>query len=244
MGSMILNQLLSPLVVYVLTVRNDMMKKQINRLKQFSIGVIITVVIVISPVVKADTIHTFDVASFTQTVTQIENQIRQIEKMHNQLQSATGNANLGTLLNDPNVSKALAKYTPQGINLKDLADGNYDRTLQDIVKRIETDVKNGHKLQDLKAQVVQAQLINMASVEQAMNTLNVLAKRSQQIFNQINSTTDVSSKADLANTLQANATQIQILVAQANLQLKHMELLEKRAKEIAEKHSFNKLLGK
>lgn len=180
---------------------------------------------------QAGGVPTFDATNVAQSVKQIQNQIKQIENLRDQLKSATGNARLGVLLNDPTVSRALAKYTPKGVNLKDLADGNYDRTLQSIAKRIEDDIKKGNQNQDPKTVLAQAQIMNMASIEQSMNTLNALANQTQRIANQINSTTDVASKADLANTLQANSSQIQIAIAQFDLKLKQMEMLEKQAEK-------------
>lgn len=214
-------------------------------LKYIALSVTVTLATaVITPMAHSAGIPTFDASNVAQAIAQVQNQVKQIENMRHQLQSATGNARLGILLNDPTVSKYLGKYTPQGISLKDLADGNYDRTLQQIAKRIENDLKQGNKPADPKAQVAQAQVMNMASLEHSMNTLSSLSKQSERIARQINSTTDLSSKADLANTLQAQSAQINIAIAQANLQLKQMELLEKRAREVEEKISYNKLLGR
>lgn len=178
---------------------------------------------------NATGIPVFDGANVAQAISQIMNQVQQIQQMKNQLKTLTGNAGLGVLLSDPTVSKALAKYTPKGVNLKDLADGNYDSTLQGIAKRIEAEMKAGNKNQDPKVMVAKAQVMRMAHLEQSMNTLNALAERSESIARQINMTTDASSKADLANTLQANSSQIQIAIAQTQLQMKQMELLEKQA---------------
>lgn len=189
-------------------------------------------------------IPVIDPSNLAQSVSQVMNQIKQIENMRNQLQAVTGNARLGVLLNDPMVARELAKYTPKGVNLADLADGRYDSTLQGIAKRIEAEMKQGNKKQDPKVMVAKAQVMNMAQLEESMNYLNSLSQQSQRIANQINLTTDAGSKADLANTLSANSSQIQIAIAQANIKMKQMEMLERQAKQVSEKNSFNKLLGK
>lgn len=201
-----------------------------QNLKKMAVGLSISIMSVIA---HSAGIPTFDASNVAQSVAQVQNQIKQIENMRHQLQSATGNARLGILLNDPTVSKYLSKYTPQGISLKDLADGNYDRTLQQIAKRIENDMKQGNKPADPKAQVAQAQVMNMANLEYSMNKLAALGKRSKDINDNINATTDLSSKADLANLLQANATQINVEIAKINLGLKQMEMLEEQAERVA-----------
>lgn len=199
-------------------------------------------------VALSQTVHAgipvIDPSNLAQSVSQVMNQIKQIENMRNQLQAVTGNARLGVLLNDPMVARELAKYTPKGVNLADLADGRYDSTLQGIAKRIEAEMKQGNKNQDPKVMVAKAQLMNIAQLEESMNYLNSLSQQSQRIANQINLTTDAGSKADLANTLSANSSQIQIAIAQANIKMKQMEMLERQAKQVSEKNSFNKLLGK
>lgn len=208
---------------------------QITRLKspsQLASALLIVGGMVVAPITAQGAgVPVFDGANVAQAISQVNNQVKQIENMRNQLKSVTGNARIGVLLNDPTVANALAKYTPQGINLKDLADGNYDKTLQVIVQRMQKDNANNTK-GDPKVALAKAELTNMANVERSMNTLTKLANRTQSIANQINATTDVSSKADLANTLQANNSQIQIAIAQATLQMRQMEMLEKQAEKL------------
>lgn len=198
-----------------------------------------------STVAHSAGVPVFDGANVAQAISQVQNQIKQIENLRNQLQAVTGNARLGVLLNDPNVQKALGKYVPQGISVVDLASGNYDRVLQQIAKRIEADLKKqGQSSTDPKFELAQATLLNYAQVEQSLTDLSTLAKSAQNTANQINLTTDASSKADLANTLMAQKTQIDLAIAQINLKMKQMEMLERQAREIAEASSFNRLLGK
>lgn len=186
-----------------------------------------------STVAHSAVMPVFDGANVAQAISQVQNQIKQIENLRNQLQAVTGNARLGVLLNDPNVQKALGKYVPQGISVVDLASGNYDRVLQQIAKRIEADLKRqGQSSTDPKFELAQATLLNYAQVEQSLTDLSTLAKSAQNTANQINLTTDASSKADLANTLMAQKTQIDIAIAQINLKMKQMEILEKQSEKI------------
>ena len=215
--------------------------------KRFQLAGALSLIIamVVAPMTaQAGGVPVFDGANVAQAISQVNNQVKQIENMRNQLKSVTGNARIGVLLNDPTVASALAKYTPKGVSLADLADGNYDKALQTIVNRMQNDIKNGAKPKDPKVALAQAELMNMASVERSMNTLTALTNRTQSIANQINATTDVSSKADLANTLQANNSQIQIAIAQANLQLRQMEMLEKQAQKVADKASADFFMGR
>lgn len=186
----------------------------------------------------------FDGANVAQAISQVQNQIKQIENLRSQLKAVTGNARLGVLLNDPNVQKALGKYVPSGVSLSDLTSGNYDRVLSQVAKRIEEDMKRQQGASDPKAQLAQATLLNYAQVEQSLKDLSTLSRSAQNTANQINLTTDASSKADLANTLMAQKTQIDIAIAQINLKMKQMEMLEKQAKQVADTASENFFLGR
>lgn len=186
-----------------------------------------------STVAHSAGVPVFDGANVAQAISQVHNQIKQIENLRNQLQAVTGNARLGVLLKDPNVQKALGKYVPQGISVADLASGNYDKTLEQIAKRIEADLRRqGQSSTDPKTQLAQATLLNYAHAEQSLNDLITLSRSAQNTANQINLTTDASSKADLANTLMAQKTQIDLAIAQINLKMKQMEMLEKQAEKI------------
>lgn len=186
----------------------------------------------------------FDGANVAQAISQVQNQIKQIENLRSQLKAVTGNARLGVLLNDPNVQKALGKYVPNGVSLTDLTSGNYDKVLAQVAKRIEADIKRQQGTTDPKAQLAQATLLNYAQVEQSLKDLSTLSQSAQNTASQINLTTDASSKADLANTLMAQKTQIDIAIAQINLKLKQMEMLEKQAKQVADTASENFFLGR
>lgn len=195
---------------------------------------------IVSTSANAGGIPTFDSANVAQAITQVQNQIKQIENLRNQLQAVTGNARLGVLLNDPTVNQALSKYT-KGVNLGDLASGRYDKALQDIANKLEKEMKTAQKNQDPKVQLAKAQIMSMANVQKSMDYLEQLEQRTSNIIGQINATTDASSKADLANTLSANSQQIQIATARIQLGIKQMEMNEKQAERQAG-DSFRKKL--
>lgn len=193
--------------------------------------------LVLSAVFLGNSAHSalpvIDPAAIAQAIAQVHNQIKQIENLRNQLQAVTGNAQLGVLLNDPNVQKALGKYTSNGISLSDLVNGGGDnKALMQIAKRIEADLKRQQGATDPKAQLAKATLLNYAQVEQSLTDLATLSRSAQRVANQINMTTDASSKADLANTLTAQKTQIDIAIAQINLKMKQMEMLERQAEKL------------
>lgn len=186
----------------------------------------------------------FDGANVAQAISQVQNQIKQIENLRSQLKAVTGNAGLGVLLNDPNVQKALGKYMPNGVSLSDLTSGNYDKVLAQVAKRIEADIQRQRGATDPKAQLAQATLLNYAQVEQSLSDLATLSRSAQNTANQINLTTDASSKADLANTLMAQKTQIDLAIAQINIKMKQMEMFEKQAREIATQSYGQKMFNR
>lgn len=186
----------------------------------------------------------FDGANVAQAISQVQNQIKQIENLRSQLKAVTGNAGLGVLLNDPSVQKALGKYMPNGISLSDLTSGNYDKVLAQVAKRIEADIQRQRGATDPKAQLAQATLLNYAQVEQSLSDLATLSRSAQNTANQINLTTDASSKADLANTLMAQKTQIDLAIAQINIKMKQMEMFEKQAREIATQSYGQKMFNR
>lgn len=199
----------------------------LHNLKKKTVAVALSISM-IAPMANAGGIPTFDGANVAQAITQVQNQIKQIENLRNQLQAVTGNARLGVLLNDPTVNQALSKYT-KGVNLGDLASGRYDKALQDIASKLEKEMKTAQKNQDPKVQLAKAQIMSMANVQKSMDYLEQLEQRTSNIIGQINATTDASSKADLANTLSANSQQIQIATARIQLGIKQMEMNEKHA---------------
>lgn len=186
----------------------------------------------------------FDGANVAQAISQVQNQIKQIENLRSQLKAVTGNAGLGVLLNDPNVQKALGKYVPNGVSLTDLTSGNYDKVLAQVAKRIEADIQRQRVVTDPKAQFAQATLLNYAQVEQSLTDLATFSRSAQNTANQINLTTDASSKADLANTLMAQKTQIDLAIAQINIKMKQMEMFEKQAREIATQSYGQKMFNR
>lgn len=185
-------------------------------------------------------IPTFDASNLAQAIAQVENQARQIKALRDQLRATTGNARLGVLLNDPNVQKALEKYNPKGISLSELASGNYDKELKRIADRIARDQASNAQ-NDPKVQLAQATLINYAQTEVVLKDLQKLSDKAGKIASQINSTTDASSKADLANTLLANNAQIQIELAKFEVKMKQLEQAEKQAREM-QAQAFKKSL--
>lgn len=218
-----------------------MQKNPLKTLSRAFLATLLATATLVAPLTAQGAgIPTFDASNLAQAIAQVENQARQIKTMRDQLRATTGNARLGVLLNDPNVQKALAKYNPKGISLADLASGNYDKELKRIADRIAKDQASNAQ-NDPKVQLAQATLINYAQTEVVLKDLQKLSDKAGKIASQINSTTDASSKADLANTLLANNAQIQIELAKFEVKMKQLEQAEKQAREM-QAQAFKKSL--
>lgn len=76
---------------------------------------------------------------------------------------------------------------------------------------------------------------SLANSKALMSTLDLRTKKIDQLINQINSTTDLSSKADLANTLSGQQAMVNAEMNKMAVLMKQMDQQEKVAEQQASK---------
>lgn len=169
-------------------------------------------------------IPVIDPAAIAQAVTQVQNQVSQIQNMRQQLKAITDNGNYADLLNDPNLRRQLNKYLPSGYT--------------DIVQAVQKG--DAGALQSVYNQVLQAEAqkrSNMTGAERVkvaqatqeaqmiimIKGLDVRSNSVQNLVNQINRTQNTAQKQDLMNTLQAEQAMIQIDLGKMQIMLQMAE---------------------
>lgn len=158
----------------------------------------------------------------------------QVQEAKNRLKSMTGNAGLGQLVNDPKVRKALNQYLPKGYtDITQVMRKGDVGALQGILNQIkqqEADYKGKGK-ERLAATV----LVNQANMQGLLKSLDTRSNNVDRLISQINATTDVSSKADLANSLAAEQANINVEMNRMNILMKQSEF----QLQLAEKQTAN-----
>lgn len=154
-------------------------------------------------------IPVIDPAAIAQAVTQVQNQVQQIQNMRQQLKAITDNGNYADLLNNPNLRRQLNQYLPKGYSdITQLT--NNTGALQSIYQQVLQDEANkrqsmtGAERVKMTSAMAEAQMIGM------MKNLDVRSQSVQNLVNQINRTQNTAQKQDLMNTLQAEQAMIQI----------------------------------
>ncbi len=179
-------------------------------------------------------IPVIDAGSLAQAVIQVQQQVTEIKEAKNRLKSMTGNAGLGQLVNDPTVRKKLNQYLPKGYtDINQVMRKGDVGALQGIlnqVKQQEADYKGKGK-ERLAATV----LLNQANMQGLLKSLDTRSNNVDRLISQINATTDVSSKADLANSLAAEQANINVEMNRMNILMKQSEF----QLQLAEKQTAN-----
>lgn len=185
-------------------------------------------------------IPVIDAGSLAQAVIQVQQQVTEIQEAKNRLKSMTGNAGLGGLVNDPTVRKALNQYLPKGYTditqvMRNGDTGALNGILNDIKKQ-EASYK-GQGKERLAATV----LLNQANMQGLLKSLDTRSSNVDRLISQINATTDVSSKADLANSLAAEQASINVEMNRMNILMKQSEFqLQQAEKQSATEYRQNR----
>ena len=181
-------------------------------------------------------IPVIDAGSLAQAVIQVQQQITEIKEAKSRLKSMTGNAGLGALVNDPSVRNALNKYLPKGYTDINQVMRNGDAgALQGIMNNIRS--QEASYAGKGKERLAAAVLLNQANMEGLMKSLDVRSQNVDRLMSQINSTTDVSSKADLANSLNAENAAINLEMNRMNILMKQSEVQVQMAeKQTVQEH--------
>ena len=91
-----------------------------------------------------------------------------------------------------------------------------------------------------KERLAAAVLLNQANMEGLMKSLDVRSQNVNRLVGQINATTDVSSKADLANSLQAENAAINLEMNRMNILMKQSEMQVQAAERQVAKEAIAK----
>lgn len=181
-----------------------------------------------------------DAGSIAQAVIQVKQQITEIQEARNRLQSMTGNARLAGLVNDPLVRKTLNQYLPKGYTDITQVMRNGDAgALNGILSKIKQQEASyaGKGKERLAASV----LLNQANMEGLLKSLDTRSSNVDRLISQINATTDVSSKADLANSLAAEQANINVEMNRMNILMKQSEFqLQQAEKQVANEYRQNR----
>lgn len=182
-----------------------------------------------------------DVGAIAQAIAQVNNQVKQIEHMKNQVKAITDNGNFADLLNDPNLRKQINKYLPEGYTdiVQAIHKGDAG-ALQQIYEQVQKDEQQRRKIKapervKIANAVVEAQMIGM------IKTLDVRSKSMKNLVNQINRTENAAQKADLMNALQAEQAMIQIDLGKMQIMM-NMAQEQRRLAERQAVDEFNKRL--
>lgn len=156
-------------------------------------------------------IPVIDPAAIAQAVTQVQNQVSQIQNMRQQLKAITDNGNYADLLKDPNLRKALNKYLPKGytdiIQAVQKGDAGALQSAYEQVQQAEAQKRSsmtGEQRLKIAQATQEAQMIVM------MKGLDVRSSSLENLVNQLNRTQNTAQKQDLMNALQAEQAMIQI----------------------------------
>lgn len=180
---------------------------------------------------QAAGVPVIDAGSIAQAITQVQNQVNQIQKARDQLRSLTGNSMLGQILNDPNTRKLLNQHLPKGYTdvYQAMERGDLG-ALQRVYEGVVKDEKNRRTQGTGKERLASTMLLNKAQTTAMMDSLNQRGNNIQSLIDQINLTTDASSKADLANRLTAEQNMISLDMNKMQVAMKISEQNEALAR--------------
>lgn len=171
-----------------------------------------------------------DAGSIAQAVIQVKEAQKRLIEMKNQVKAQTGNAKLGGLVNDPTVKANLNKYMKGGDINQAVKNGDMG-ALQSMYNQVKANEASfdGKGKERLAATL----LVNQAQINGLLATIDTRNAKIESIMQQIDNTTDLTSKADLANALaaeqalvQAEMNKMQLLMKQADMQA---DLAERQA---------------
>ena len=197
----------------------------------------------LSGTAQASGVPVIDAASIAQAITQVQNQVNQIQKARDQLRAVTGNSALGQLLNDPNTRKLLNQHLPQGYSdvYQAMQRGDLG-ALQQVYNGVVASEHQNRTTGTGKERLASTMLLNKAQTSAMMGSLNQRGNNIQALLNQINLTTDASSKADLANRLTAEQNMISLDMNKMQVAMKISEQNEALARRQVMSESRSRML--
>lgn len=175
-----------------------------------------------------------DFGAIAQAITQVQNQVQQIQNMRQQLKAITDNGNFANLLNDPNLRKMLNKYLPKGytdiVQAVQKGDAGALQSAYEQVQRAEAQKRSS---MTGKQRLKMAQATQEAQMIVMMKGLDVRSNSLENLVNQLNRTQNTAQKQDLMNALQAEQAMIQIDLGRMQIMLQMAEQQRRSAEQQA-----------
>lgn len=183
-----------------------------------------------------------DASSIAQQINQVNNQIQQIKQLQAQVKAATDNGNFAGLVDSPLIRQQLNKYLPAKYNdVFEAARSGDLGALQQVVNAAKQREQQAQSGQTGIARAKAAQLLADAQVDVGYRRLQQHANTVASLINQINSTSNVSQKQDLTNTLTAQSALINNEIGQLQLSMKVAERQEAAAQRQANAEAYRKI---
>lgn len=175
-----------------------------------------------------------DFGAIAQAITQVQNQVQQIQNMRQQLKAITDNGNFANLLNDPNLRKMLNKYLPKGytdiVQAVQKGDAGALQSAYEQVQRAEAQKRSS---MTGKQRLKMAQATQEAQMIVMMKGLDVRSNSLENLVNQLNRTQNTAQKQDLMNALQAEQAMIQIDLGKMQVMFQMAEQQRRSAEQQA-----------
>jgi type IV secretion system protein VirB5 len=196
---------------------------------------------------NATGIPVVDVAGIAQMVqqglqlkSQIDNQIQQIQQLQAQVQSQTGNRNLGQIFNNPELRNTIPN---EWTDLYDqMKSGNYAgaaKTIADKIKAQEGLKSSNVSQQRIYDTIVNNKALNIDALQKTKSRIDNI----QQLMATANTTNDTKAAADLTNRMLAESASIQADQMRINLMIALQQSEERIAEKSAVKKSMSYMWG-
>lgn len=218
-----------------------MKKVKFSQRAKKAIASLVMLSVVATSQVQAN-VPVIDASSIAQQINQVNNQIQQIKQLQAQVKAATDNGNFAGLVDSPLIRQQLNKYLPAKYNdVFEAARSGDLGALQQVVNAAKQREQQAQSAQTGIARAKAAQLLADAQVDVGYRRLQQHANTVASLINQINSTSNVSQKQDLTNTLTAQSALINNEIGQLQLSMKVAERQEAAAQRQANAEAYRKI---
>ena len=194
----------------------------------------------LNTVTHAGGIPVIDVGSIVQANLNIDESKNRLNELKSQVKAQTGNAKVGGLVTDATVKANLNKYMPKGTDINTAVKNGNLGALQGMYDQVKANEASfdGKGKERLAATL----LVNQAQINGLLATIDTRNAKIDNIMKQIDNTTDLTSKADLANALAAEQAQVQAEMNKMAVLMKQADLNAQAAERQAAAEFKKKLL--
>ena len=195
----------------------------------------------LNTVTHAAGIPVIDVGSIVQAKLNIDESKKRLNELKSQVKAQTGNAGLGKLVADQTVKANLNKYMSSSDINNAVKTGNVG-ALQTMYDKVKADEANfeGKGKERLAATL----LVNQAQINGLLATIDTRNAKIESIMQQIDATTDLASKADLANALAAEQALVNAEMNRMQVLMKQGDLNAQAAERQASVDVLNRIRGR